>query len=76
MDRIYFKEHKGFEIYYVDFSNIQKEEEFLDQINISTIFKKEHIETKDKKSQLMFIDITNSSVVGSIFKALKDVILI
>ena len=72
MERVYFREYKGKEIYYVDYSNLKSEQNFLAVLDITNTFRKKHIETKEQKSQLMLINLENSFIIGEAFARLKE----
>ena len=73
MGRAYFKDYKGKSIYHVDFSLLKSETEFIKYIDITSEFRRDNIETKPLKSQLMIVDVSGSYIYGKIFQALKDV---
>lgn len=72
MGKASFKQFKGKQIYYIDYSNLKNEEEFLNAINETNLFRKQNIENKPLKSQLMLVDLTNSFVIGNVFNRLKE----
>ncbi len=72
MERTFFREFKNKIIYNVDYSNIKSEQEFLAVLDITNAFRVENIENKEHKSQLMFINIQNSFIIGKSFERLKE----
>jgi len=65
-----FIEHKEKEIYYVDYSNIKSNEEFLLIIKSTNAFR-EKIKAEGKKNLLMLVDISGSFVYGEVLEQLK-----
>jgi len=72
MEKASFKQYKGKQIYFVDYSNLKTEEEFLKAINNTNQFRKQNIENKPLKSLLMLVDFRNSYVIGNVFNRLKE----
>ncbi|MBN2613747.1 MAG: hypothetical protein JXB00_19475 [Bacteroidales bacterium] len=65
-----FVEHKGKEIYYVDYSNIKTNEEFLQTIKETNAFR-EKVRSEGKKDLLMLVNVSGSYVYGQVLDALK-----
>jgi len=65
-----FIEHKGKEIYFVDYTHIKTTEAFLEIIKGTSAFREE-IRANGKKNLLMLVDITGSYVYGEALDALK-----
>lgn len=65
-----FIEHKGKEIYYVDYSNIKTNEEFLATIKQTNGFR-EKVKAEGKRDLLMLVDITGSFVYGEVLEEIK-----
>lgn len=65
-----FIQHKGKEIYYVDYSNIKTNEEFLAIIKQTNAFR-EKTKAEGKKNLLMLVDITGSFVYGDVLEQIK-----
>jgi hypothetical protein len=72
MERASFKEYKGKLIYYVDYSEIKTEKEFLEVLKMTNRFRIENIENKALNSQLMLVNFQNSFIVGNTFDRLKE----
>jgi hypothetical protein len=62
--------HKGKEIYFVDYSNIKTNEEFLKTIKETNAFR-EKITASGKKNLLMLVDITGSYIYGEVLDEIK-----
>jgi hypothetical protein len=65
-----FIQHKGKEIYFVDYSNIKSNEEFLQIIKSTNAFR-EKVIAEGKKNLLMLVDISGSFVYGEVLEQLK-----
>jgi hypothetical protein len=65
-----FINHKGKEIYYVDYSNIKSNEEFLKIIKKTNAFR-ESVKAAGKRNLLMLVDFTGSYVYGDVLDELK-----
>ena len=65
-----FIEFKGKQIYYVDYSGIKTNEEFLEAIKQSNAFR-EKIRAEGKRNLLMLVDITGSYVYGEVLNEIK-----
>lgn len=65
-----FLEYKGKQIYYVDYSNIKTNEEFLTTIKQTNAFR-EKLKADGKRSLLMLVDITGSFVYGEVLEEIK-----
>jgi hypothetical protein len=65
-----FIEYKGNSIYYVDYSNIKTNEEFMTVIKQSNGFR-EKIKSEGKKDLLMLVDISGSFVYGDVLTEIK-----
>jgi hypothetical protein len=65
-----FIEYKGNSIYYVDYSNIKTNEEFMTVIKQSNSFR-EKIKSEGKKDLLMLVDISGSFVYGDVLTEIK-----
>jgi hypothetical protein len=65
-----FIEHKGKLIYYVDYSNIKTNEEFLHVIRQSNAFR-ERARNEGKRDLLMLVDLTGSFVYGEVLEEIK-----
>jgi hypothetical protein len=70
MERASFIIHKGKEIYFIDYTNIKLEDEFLDAIKSTNLFR-EKVKASGKKDLLMLVDISNSYVYGHAFTEMK-----
>jgi len=65
-----FIEHKGKEIYFVDYTNIKSTERFLEVIKETNAFR-EKTKQLGKKNILLLVDITGSYVYGETLDAIK-----
>jgi hypothetical protein len=65
-----FIEYKGNSIYYVDYSNIKTNDEFMTVIKQSNSFR-EKIKSEGKKNLLMLVDISGSFVYGDVLTEIK-----
>jgi hypothetical protein len=65
-----FIEHKGKEIYYIDYSHIKTTEAFLEVLKSTNAFREE-VKASGKRDVLMLVDVTGSYVYGDILEALK-----
>lgn len=65
-----FIEHKGKMIYYVDYSNIKTNEEFLATIKQTNAFR-EKTKAEGKRNLLMLVDLTGSFVYGEVLEEIK-----
>jgi hypothetical protein len=65
-----FVEYKGKQIYYVDYSNIKTNEEFLAIIKQTNAFR-EKVKAEGKRNLLMLVDITGSFVYGEVLDEIK-----
>ena len=65
-----FIEYKGQSIYYVDYSNIKTNEEFMAVIKQSNSFR-EKVRSEGKKDLLMLVDISGSFVYGDVLTEIK-----
>ena len=65
-----FVEYKGKPIYYVDYSNIKTNEEFMSVIKQSNSFR-EKTKAEGKKDLLMLVDIRGSFVYGDVLTEVK-----
>jgi hypothetical protein len=65
-----FVDYKGKVIYYVDYSNIKSNPEFLAVIKQTNAFR-EKVKAEGKKNQLMLVDITGSFVYGEVLDEIK-----
>jgi hypothetical protein len=63
-------EYKGKQIYYVDYSNIKTNEEFLSIIKHTNAFR-EKVKAEGKHNLLMLVDITGSFVYGEVLEEIK-----
>ncbi len=72
MGKASFKQYKGKQIYFVDYSNLKTEEEFLQAINETNLYRKQNIENQPLKSQLMLVDLRESYVIGNVFNRIKE----
>jgi len=70
MERASFTTHKGKEIYFIDYTNLKLENEFLDAIKSTNAFR-EKVKSSGKKDLLMLVDISNSFVYGQAFSEMK-----
>jgi len=61
---------KGKEIYYVDYSNIKTNEEFLTIIKQTNAFR-EKSKAEGRSNMLMLVDITGSYVYGDVLEEIK-----
>ena len=66
-----FIQYKEKEIYYVDYSNIKTNEEFLARIKQANAFR-EKIKAGGKRDLLMLVDITDSFVYGEVLEQIKN----
>jgi hypothetical protein len=65
-----FIEYKGQSIYYVDYSNIKTNDEFMAVIRQSNSFR-EKVKSEGKKDLLMLVDVTGSFVYGDVLTEIK-----
>ncbi len=65
-----FINHKGKEIYFVDYSNIKNNDEFLKTIKETNEFR-EQLVSQGKKDLLMLVDVSGSYVYGEVLDAIK-----
>jgi hypothetical protein len=65
-----FIEYKGISIYYVDYSNIKTNDEFLSVIKQSNSFR-EKVKSEGKKNLLMLVDVSGSFVYGDVLTEIK-----
>jgi hypothetical protein len=65
-----FVEHKGKMIYYVDYTNIKTNEEFLHVLKQSNAFR-EKTRAEGKHDLLMLVDFTGSFVYGEVLEEIK-----
>jgi hypothetical protein len=65
-----FVEHKGKMIYYVDYSNIKTNDEFLAVIKQTNAFR-EKIKAEGKNNLLMLVDLSGSFVYGEVLEEIK-----
>jgi hypothetical protein len=65
-----FIEYKGKSIYYVDYSDIKTNEEFMAVIRQSNGFR-EKVKAEGKKNLLMLVDVSGSFVYGDVLTELK-----
>ncbi len=65
-----FIQHKGKEIYFVDYTHIKTNEEFLNVIKGTNAFREE-TRSQGKKDLLVLIDITGSYAYGQVLDELK-----
>jgi hypothetical protein len=65
-----FIEYKGKQIYYVDYSNIKSNDEFLAVIKQTNAFR-EKVKAEGKRDLLMLVDITGSFVYGEVLEEIK-----
>jgi hypothetical protein len=65
-----FVEHKGRMIYFVDYSNIKSNEEFLATIKQTNAFR-EKTRAEGKRDLLMLVDFTGSYVYGEVLEEIK-----
>ena len=65
-----FIEYKGQSIYYVDYSNIKTNDEFMSVIKQSNSFR-EKVKSEGKKNLLMLVDVSGSFVYGDVLTEIK-----
>lgn len=65
-----FVEHKGKQIYYVDYSNIKTNEEFLSILKQTNAFR-EKVKSEGQRDLLMLVDISGSFVYGEVLEQIK-----
>jgi hypothetical protein len=65
-----FIEYKGKNIYYVDYSNIKTNDEFMSVIKQSNGFR-EKVKSEGKKDLLMLVDVSGSYVYGDVLTEIK-----
>lgn len=65
-----FIEYKGLSIYYVDYSNIKTNDEFMSVIKQSNSFR-EKVKSQGKKDLLMLVDVSGSFVYGDVLTEIK-----
>lgn len=65
-----FIEYKGLSIYYVDYSNIKTNDEFMSVIKQSNSFR-EKAKSEGKKDLLMLVDVSGSFVYGDVLTEIK-----
>jgi hypothetical protein len=70
MERGRFIYHREKEIYFIDYTNIMQEVEFLEAIKSTNAFR-EKVKASGKKDLLMLVDVTNSYVFGGVFAEVK-----
>lgn len=70
MDRASFVEYKGKQIYFINYTNIKSETDFMAAIRETNEFRKK-VMLDGKKDLLMLVDFTNSYVLGDVLKELK-----
>lgn len=70
MERGSFITHKGKEIYFINYSNIKFEEEFLEAIRSTNAFR-EKVRNLGKKDLLMLVDVSDSYIYGQAFSEIK-----
>jgi len=70
MERGQFITHNGKEIYFIDYSNLKFEKDFLEAIHSTNEFR-ERVMASGKKDLLMLVDFTNSFVYGNAFSEIK-----
>jgi hypothetical protein len=58
------------EIYYIDYTNLKLEEEFLSAIKSTNAFR-EKVKASGKKDLLMLVNVTNSYIYGQAFAEIK-----
>jgi hypothetical protein len=63
-------EYKGKQIYYVDYSNIKTNEEFLSIIKQTNAFR-EKVKAEGKHNLLMLVDVTGSFIYGEVLEEIK-----
>jgi hypothetical protein len=63
-------EYKGKDIYYVDYSDIKTNEEFLTVIKQTNSFR-EKMKSEGKRNLLMLVDISGSFVYGDVLEEIK-----
>jgi hypothetical protein len=68
--RARFIEHKGKQIYYVDYSNLKNNEEFMSVIAQTNAYR-EKIKAQGRKDLLMLVDISGSYVYGEVLESIK-----
>ncbi|HLO57230.1 MAG TPA: STAS/SEC14 domain-containing protein [Bacteroidales bacterium] len=68
--RARFIEHKGKQIYYVDYSNLKNNDEFLSVIAQTNAYR-EKIKAQGRKDLLMLVDISGSFVYGEVLESIK-----
>jgi hypothetical protein len=65
-----FVEYKGKEIYYIDYSGIKTNDDFLSVIRQTNSFR-EKVKSEGKRNLLMLVDITGSFVYGDVLTEIK-----
>jgi len=65
-----FVDYKGNQIYYVDYSYIKSNDEFLSIIKETNSFR-EKVKAQGKKNLLMLVDVTGSFVYGEVLDEIK-----
>ncbi|MFO7657847.1 MAG: hypothetical protein R6W78_12335 [Bacteroidales bacterium] len=65
-----FVQHKGKDIYYVDYSNIKSNEEFLQTIKETNAFR-EKVRSEGIRDLLILVDISGSYAYGQVLDELK-----
>lgn len=70
MERGRFIYHREKEIYFIDYTNIMQEGEFLEAIKSTNAFR-EKVKASGKKDLLMLVDVTDSYVYGGVFTEVK-----
>jgi len=65
-----FIEYKGKQIYYVDYSNIKTNPEFLAIIKQTNAFR-EKVKSEGKRDLLMLVDFSGSYVFGEVLEEIK-----
>jgi hypothetical protein len=70
MDNAKFIFYREKEIYFIDYSNLKAEADFLQAIKITNSFR-EKVKASGKKDLLMLVDVSNSFISEQIFSDLK-----
>ncbi len=70
MERGRFIYHREKEIYFIDYTNLMQEVDFLEAIKSTNAFR-EKVKASGKKDLLMLVDVTNSYVFGGVFAEVK-----
>ncbi len=72
-NRASFREYKGKQVFYVNYSGLKDEQLFLEAIDRISVFRKANIENKLHGSQLLLVNTMDAYIFGEVFKKMKKV---